>query len=911
MKVNKLSFYNAEYISKAMSLRKPQEEALYILRNIFTKAKPKKNDNNKEKLNEINKLYPTVTSFEREFMSLTFALATGVGKTRLMGAFIAYLYCNHGIRNFFIVAPNTTIYEKLKADLGDFNSEKYVFNGLGCFTEPPNVITDEDYRNKQLSFFKSDINLFIYNIDKFNKEDTKMHKLNEYLGTSFFEKLSKLDDLVLLMDESHHYRAKAGSKALNELKPLIGLELTATPLTKRKNKQIPFKNVVYEYPLSAAIKDGYTRTPYALTRLNIDVRNLGEIETDKIMLQDALLFHESIKNELIEFSTEYNERLVKPFMLVVCKDTEHANAIKEYIVSDEFGGGKYKNKTIMVHSKQRGGESEANLKLLLKVEKYDNPIEVVIHVDMLKEGWDVNNLYTIVPLRTAASQVLREQMVGRGLRLPFGKRTGIERIDMVALTAHDNFNDLLEKAKKADSIFKSGNIIKAEDLDNKKSRQLTSHIPSEANIDTFFEKSGMNKTKKNESDLQKINKIITDTLHKKHNEIRKNNKTFDSEETLKEVKKEVIDKVESDNFIGSEIYTKYRMTLDSYLTEQVLSTNTEMEEKFIPIPKIKIIYGGVKEYKFLDFDLDFSRLNFSPVKNEILIQNLQDASDSKILKNNHYIRYEDIEPISYLAQEVVKDTRIDYSMSREILFKLINQFNSYFVNKFGEQGLKNILITYKKDIAVEIANQMVTNSYLEQGDILEEVHSVRESNHAYSPSYSIKQNLFEDYDGLINKVLFEDVRKGVFSSVKFDSKPELILARILEREEEVIKWLKPAPTEFELYYNEGKTYEPDFVVETKKEIFLVEVKGEDKLDDMDVIAKKERAIDYCRVVSKWARENGYKEWKHVFIPSQEIQMDISFTENLAKRFCVKESTDKLYRENKAPTFNNFAKKTRS
>lgn len=60
-------------------------------------------------------------------------MATGVGKTRLMGAFIAYLYTQKNIKNFFVVAPNTTIYDKLKRDLSDSGSEKYVFKGLGCF----------------------------------------------------------------------------------------------------------------------------------------------------------------------------------------------------------------------------------------------------------------------------------------------------------------------------------------------------------------------------------------------------------------------------------------------------------------------------------------------------------------------------------------------------------------------------------------------------------------------------------------------------------------------------------------------------------------------------------------------------------------------------------------------------------
>ena len=119
-------------------------------------------------------------------MSLTFALATGVEQIRLMGAFITYLYCNYGIR-IFVVAPSTTIYEKLKTDLGDSSSSKYVFKGLGCFNNPPMLISDEDYRTKQIPLYQSEINLFVYNIDKFNNENARMHQLNEFLGASFFE----------------------------------------------------------------------------------------------------------------------------------------------------------------------------------------------------------------------------------------------------------------------------------------------------------------------------------------------------------------------------------------------------------------------------------------------------------------------------------------------------------------------------------------------------------------------------------------------------------------------------------------------------------------------------------------------------------------------------------------------------
>ena len=346
--------YTTDYISGVMSLRKPQKKSLKILESILDKIDLSKNMNLTNTLDEIHQMYPICTDFEREFVSLTFALATGVGKTRLMGAFIAYLYTQKNIKNFFVVAPNTTIYDKLKRDLSDSSSSKYVFRGLGCFSVSPKIITDDDYKSKQISLSDSDIRIFIYNIDKFNKEDANMKKVNEIIGDSFYQSLSSLPDLVLIMDESHHYRAKKGAQALNELNPILGLELTATPLVKKGTKQVPFKNVVYEYPLSKAIEDGYTRTPFAITRSDIDFYNFGDDQLDKMMLMDGIACHEHTKKKLEAYAINHQKRIVKPFMLVVCKDTSHAQWVENFICSDEFRNGKYKNKTIIVHSKQKG-----------------------------------------------------------------------------------------------------------------------------------------------------------------------------------------------------------------------------------------------------------------------------------------------------------------------------------------------------------------------------------------------------------------------------------------------------------------------------------------------------------------------------------------------------------------------------
>ena len=153
----------------------------------------------------------------------------------------------HGISNFFVLAPNLTIYNKLIADFTP-NTKKYVFKGIAEFAiNAPKIITGDDYevKGRALDLFAS-VSINIFNISKINAEvrggkSPKIKRLSEYLGDSYFNYLAELPDLVLLMDESHRYRADAGVRALNELKPLLGLELTATPITESNRGPVPFK----------------------------------------------------------------------------------------------------------------------------------------------------------------------------------------------------------------------------------------------------------------------------------------------------------------------------------------------------------------------------------------------------------------------------------------------------------------------------------------------------------------------------------------------------------------------------------------------------------------------------------------------------------------------------------------------
>lgn len=880
--------YTADYISNVMSFRRPQRESMLRLERILDSVELKKDNDLSRALSEMNKLYPICTDFERDFISLTFALATGVGKTRLMGGFITYLYTQKGIRNFFVVAPNTTIYRKLLADLGDTGSEKYVFKGLGCYTDLPLVVTEEAYREATGTNLIGDIRIFIFNIDKFNKEDANMKKENEFIGSSFYQYLAELPDLTVLMDESHHYRADKGMSAINGLKPLLGLELTATPVYNRGSRQVKFTNVVYEYPLSKAIEDGYTRTPYAITRSDINFYNFGDEQTDNLMLRDGIEMHEKIKIKLNEYAHNYSKPLVKPFMLVVCKDTDHAKWVEEYVKSDEFCGGLYRNRTIVIHSKQRGAESEANTKLLLDVEKADNPVEIVIHVNMLKEGWDVNNLYTIVPLRTASSKILREQMVGRGLRLPFGERVNKEdykELDGVYLTAHDKFDELLKEAQQGDSIFKAGNIIVANEEQKEKVivTQMKLPLTEDEELKDAYKESGLVRSEENDVFLMRTDKLIKSKITQ---QIQNSENHRISKEKELDIADEVEKELEDDRDFSEKLSDKWGELgkYRKYLQDRTKNIHREIVNKYIPIPKIKVTDEGYDEYAFADFDIDLSDFTQAPIKNEVLIQSLTSMQDMERVKGND-IDFDGYNPEKAILEYLRKKPEIDYEKCKDMLFKHISAVCRHYESRYGENGMRNIVMMYKREIAELIYKQMMQENhfYYKNGFIREEVIGNKDYNISPAYSYSERVGLYEAYTQKIQSVLFDDIKKGVFSEAKFDSEPELTFAKVAENDNDVKNWLRPAPNEFNITYNHGRKYEPDFVVETDGVIYLVEVKGEDKINDADVIAKKERAIHYCEAATRWGEANGYKKWQYLFIPSKKIASNSSFM-HLAEEF---------------------------
>ena len=142
-----MSIQHVNAVSNRLSLRPPQRKSVEILDRLCEIVDFQKGTDVAAALEVIKSEFGHVEDFERDFPSLCFALATGVGKTRLMGAFITYLFRAEGISNYFVLAPNLTIYNKLIADFTP-NTPKYVFQGITEFNlNPPEIITGDNYES--------------------------------------------------------------------------------------------------------------------------------------------------------------------------------------------------------------------------------------------------------------------------------------------------------------------------------------------------------------------------------------------------------------------------------------------------------------------------------------------------------------------------------------------------------------------------------------------------------------------------------------------------------------------------------------------------------------------------------------------------------------------------------------------
>ena len=542
----------------------------------------------------------------------------------------------------------------------------------------------------------------------------------------------------------------------------------------------------------------------------------------------------------------------------------HAKDIRSLIDSDGFLNGRYKGKVIEIHSNMKGEETEENVRLLLSIEKAENPIEIVLHVYKLKEGWDVNNLFTIIPLNAAKSDILAMQTIGRGLRLPFGFITGDEDIDTLDIVAHEHYRELVDEIKNSD-------IFRYRDLD-RTGVEPTDTVDVSSPVD--------------DAQLSLFDQLVTDTgtltFREADNPQTQQNlydaylRTFGpgrqrqtSEADDNQIS--LFDLPAQDGSSAGDQTPAIPEPAPTPAGDKKPMSKEEFVQKFreysgraISVPKILVqTTSEVKFNRFQvrrtiqDFEVAMAKIErFDAVNQQFLaavdaqILEVEDAMNTlacMLLDSIPELSYDDADFIIDVADQYLAQIEGDEEDKR----KIVRRYATLIVSDIRAQIFEHVerktqdIHTVQKDL---ILFRRFVKNIRKDGRV------------RFDRPFTDKAN--------IRKYLFTGYKKGYYTENGFDSDTERLFSIILEEDPEVIRWIKPPLNQLGLFWQAGQQYNPDILVETATHKYMVEVKAANEVTAQDVVAKAREGIRWCRFAS--TADPDHKPWVYRLITDENI-----------------------------------------
>jgi len=409
-----------------------------------------------------------------DFARYCIKMATGSGKTKVMSLAVAWQYLNavreadtvarDYAKTFLLIAPNVIVLERLKMDFTGgriFRSDPVIPRELQIFWDFDCVMRGETEKAPAEGM------LFLTNIQQFydrpDKGDSEPDAMTAVLGQKPPTKkldLSDFDDrialrsghLMVLNDEAHHTHDENNEwnhkiRSMHEKTPIASqLDFSATP---RFTKGAIFPWTISDYPLKQAILDGIVKRPMK------GIAHVTEAKSDY-----ASVRYQGYLAAAVERWREYRTQLTplnqKPILFIMLNETDEADDVASWLREKypaEFGA----EKTEVIHTDRSGDVSKKDLdearRAVREVDSPESPINAIVSVLMLREGWDVRNVTVVVGLRpyTAKANILPEQAIGRGLRLMF-RDIGVDFTERVDIIGNKKFLDFVDDLEKLEDL---------------------------------------------------------------------------------------------------------------------------------------------------------------------------------------------------------------------------------------------------------------------------------------------------------------------------------------------------------------------------------------------------------------------------------------------------------------------------
>lgn len=406
-----------------------------------------------------------------DFARYSIKMATGSGKTKVMALAVVWQFLNAArepdeiakdyAKTFLILAPNVIVFERLKTDFAGgriFRADPMIPKELEIFWDFDCVLRGEGEKaHAEGTLFLTNIQQFYERPERSNEEEPE--PMTALLGpkpptqklelTDFGDRIAlRAGRLMVTNDEGHHTHDEDNEwnkviRRLHDNTPLAAqLDFSATP---RFQKGQIFPWTISDYPLKQAIIDGIVKRPMK------GIARITEAKSDYASVRYKPYLTAGVERWR-EYSEQLNPLNKKPVLFIMLNTTEDAEDVADWLRTkypQEFSG----EKTQVIHTDKSGEVSKKDLddarKAVRNVDQQGSPINSIVSVLMLREGWDVQNVTVVVGLRpyTAKANILPEQTIGRGLRLMFRELPSsyVERVDIIGNNAFLEFVDDLEK----------------------------------------------------------------------------------------------------------------------------------------------------------------------------------------------------------------------------------------------------------------------------------------------------------------------------------------------------------------------------------------------------------------------------------------------------------------------------------
>ena len=450
--------------------------------------------------------------------------------------------------------------------------------------------------------------------------------------------------------------------------------------------------------------------------------------------------------------------------------------------------------------------------------------------------------------------------------------------------AHDNFQKVIDEANKGNSLLKRVSFIELEDRDerNQGGRVETTPTSTEQKIQKRIEKVKGEIGEKSRHYVTQVGKAVETAISTIAAE---GVASFDDLQKM-EVKQKLREKAIATikDSVTDSLFAEQDAAEQIAQVDEVLNIVVEdYRNNVIEIPRIVVEKQNVTAF-FEDFDLDTSNgYNLDELHREIIRQGLTDSTDFEVIagKSGSSKR----PAVEQLIAALIDFDDVDYDEVSDLLYKLVAQAVTAIRDNapgINEDDLNERVHAFKQSLADNIYKQMKEHYRIIPGEF--KINKVLPFSKIHEQHIIVNNWGYRDFHepvptpkSDVKKYVYVGFKKSYYTRYRFDSSTELDFSFILETNGEVLKWLRPVPSQFNIYWGNGAhKYEVDFILETADAIYMCETKAEKDIHDSEVQAKAEAASEFCRSASEFTAQSGGKPWHYVIIPHTLVDRGYTF-----------------------------------